>query len=72
MEEMRALISTRVHEDVWIDYGYDEAGIRVDFGGTFFNDMTLDPDGQDPWEYRIPGLMPFVMDRDARIREVLE
>ncbi|MFC1609434.1 CotH kinase family protein [Myxococcota bacterium] len=69
MDAMRALVSTRVHEDAWKDYAYDEAGVPMDFDTTFSADTVLDL--QDPWEYRVPGLMPFVLDRDALIRENL-
>jgi spore coat protein CotH len=68
MERMRALIAERAAEDVAKDCS--EINCPEDFDASFTTDLRLDD--EDPPEFRIPGLVPFIQARDEVIRKALE
>jgi hypothetical protein len=72
-EGMRALISERAGEDVLRDHARVREGNtcqQADFDAPFFADSMLGE--QDEWDFRVPGLLPFVEAHDQYIRAYLE
>lgn len=67
MESMRALIYDHASRDTKEDFVYGEDGeTALDYDDAFYIDMTIG--AQEDWQYRVPGLLPFILARDEQIR----